>query len=88
MATRQLRMVNEDHQPGKSEERVLEFLLEGRDEGRPWGRANPKLIREHTGMSKSTVEYALRTLRTAGWVRNPAEGIYEYNEDPRENKDG
>ncbi|WP_256686121.1 helix-turn-helix domain-containing protein [Halococcus qingdaonensis] len=88
MATRQLQMVNEDHQPSKSEERVLEFLLEGRDEGCPWGRANPKLIREHTGMSKSTVEYALRTLRTAGWVRNPAEGIYEYNEDPRENKDG
>lgn len=84
MATAQRGMVNRDHKPGESEEQVLEFLLKGRDEGRPWGRTNPKLLREELGMSKSTAEYALRTLRTAGWVRNPAEGIYEFNEDPRE----
>ena len=86
MAVSQQR-VNENHEPSPSEERALEVLKDGRDEGRPWGRVNPLLLREREGMKKSTAEYALRQLRTAGWVRQPVEGIYQFVGDPREEDD-
>jgi hypothetical protein len=76
--------VNENHVPSPSEEQALEVLKDGRGDGRPWGRVNPLLLREQKGMKKSTAEYALRQLRTAGWVVQPVEGIYEFVDDPRE----
>lgn len=76
--------MNENHDPSESEEQVLEVLKDGRDDGRPWGRVNPLLVREQADMSKSTAEYALRQLRTAGWVRRPVAGLYELVDDPRE----
>lgn len=76
--------VNENHVPSDSEEQALEVLKDGRDDGEPWGRVNPLLLRERKGMKKSTAEYALRQLRTAGWVRQPVEGIYELVGDPRD----
>lgn len=77
-------MVNERHTPSESEEKVLDLLKAGRESGEPWGRVNPKYIREEKGMKKSTAEYALRTLKTAGWIDTPAPGLYEFVEDPRE----
>jgi hypothetical protein len=82
-----LHMVNERHVPSDSEEQVLDLLKAGRGSGEPWGRVNPKYIRAETEMKKSTVEYALRTLKTAGWIYAPAEGLYEFVEDPRESDD-
>jgi DNA-binding IclR family transcriptional regulator len=76
--------VNEAHTPSPSEERALEVLKDGRDEGRPWGRVNPMFLREAAGMKKSTAEYALRQLHTAGWVQKPADGLYEFVDDPRD----
>lgn len=75
---------NEAHEPDENEETVLELLKAGRDTGRPWGIANPKFIRQETELDKGDVEYALSKLRTAGWIRRKAQGLYEFNSDPRE----
>ena len=83
----QTAMANERHSPSESEERVLEVFKEGRDAGEPWGRANPLYLRERTGMEKSTVEYCLRQLTTAGWLRKVAAGLYEFDTDPRAEAD-
>lgn len=77
-------MVNENYEPSDGEEEVLNVLKEGRGSGRPWGRANPLYIREETGMEKGNVEYYLRQLTTAGWIRKITNGLYEFEEDPRE----
>jgi hypothetical protein len=76
--------VNEDHRPSPSEETALEVLKAGRESSDPWGRATPLLVRERGDVSKSTAEYALRQLHTAGWVTRPVEGLYELVDDPRE----
>ena len=80
----QLHRVNENHTPSPSEEQALEVLKDGRDEKQPWGRVNPMFLRETAGMKKSTAEYALRQLTTAGWIRKRADGLYEFVRDPRE----
>jgi len=78
-------MVNEQYEPNEREERVLELFQRGRDSGEPWGRVNPLYPREHSELDKGQVEYALRNLRTAGWIRQLNQGgLYEFVEDPRE----
>lgn len=77
-------VVNENYEPTEKDEQILAALKQGRDEGDPWGRANPRWLIDETGMEKSNVEFCLRSLRNAGWVRRPARGLYELVEDPRD----
>lgn len=77
-------MPNEDFEPTGACERVLDVFKEGRTSGDPWGRANPRYIIDETGMEKANVEYHLRRLNDAGWIRKTARGLYEFVEDPRE----
>lgn len=76
-------MVNESYEPSDNDELVIEALLDGRDEGRPWGRANRVWISEQTGLSKGNAEFSIRSLRDAGWIQRVARGQYEFVEDPR-----
>ncbi|WP_241431938.1 helix-turn-helix domain-containing protein [Natrialba chahannaoensis] len=76
-------VVNELYQPTEKDEQVLEALKDGRDSDEPWGRANPRWLMDQTGLSKSNVEFCLRSLHDAGWVRRPSRGLYELVEDPR-----
>jgi len=79
-------MVNENYEPNDREETVLEQFKEGRNSGSPWGRVNPLYVREHSELEKGQVEYALKNLATAGWVKQLNNGgLYELVEDPREN---
>lgn len=71
-------MVNEDYEPADNEEYVLDVLREG--------RANPKWIKEKTGLNDQQVNYALNQLRAAGWVRKVTKGLYELVTDPREDE--
>lgn len=80
-------MVNENYEPSENDEKVLNALKEGRDEGAPWGRANRVWISERTGLDKGNAEFSIRSLRDAGWITRVARGLYEFNEDPRENDD-
>lgn len=77
-------MVNENYEPTENDEAVLEALKQGRDQGEPWGRANPRWLIDETDLAKGNVEFCLRSLRDAGWIRRIARGLYEFVEDPRE----
>lgn len=77
-------MPNEEFEPTDACEQVLEVFKQGRDSGGPWGRANPRYIIDETGMDKANVEYQLRRLNDAGWIRKIARGLYEFVDDPRE----
>lgn len=78
-------MVNEAYEPNEREETVLEIFKEGRDSKEPWGRVNPLYLRENSALDKGQVEYALRNLKNAGWIRQVNRGgLYELVEDPRE----
>lgn len=78
------KMVNENYEPSEKDELVLEVLKDGRDRGEPWGRANPRYLIDETGLEKSNVEFALRSLTSAGWITRISRGLYEFVEDPRE----
>lgn len=77
-------MVNDTYRPSDREEEVLELLKEGRDNGEPWGRVNPMYVREELGIKRQYANKALSNLVTAGWVRKPVRGLYEFVADPRE----
>ncbi|WP_436936493.1 MarR family transcriptional regulator [Halovenus marina] len=78
-------MVNEKYEPNEREESVLDLFKQGRDSGEPWGRVNPLYLREHSSLDKGQVEYALRNLRNAGWIKQVNQGgLYEFVDDPRE----
>jgi DNA-binding transcriptional ArsR family regulator len=80
-------VVNESYEPTANDDTILDVLKDGREEGQPWGRANPRFLIERTDLSKSTVEHSLRSLRKAGWIMRPSRGCYEFVTDPREEKD-
>ncbi len=78
-------MVNENYEPNEREETVLELFKAGRNSGDPWGRVNPLYLRENSNLDKGQVEYALRNLKNAGWVKQLNRGgLYELVEDPRD----
>lgn len=79
-------VVNENYDPSEKDEQVLAALKQGRDEGKPWGRANPRWLIDETGMEKSNVEFSLRSLTNAGWIRRASRGLYELVDDPRDNE--
>jgi hypothetical protein len=77
-------MVNENYELNEREEKILSLVVEGRDEGEPWGRVNPKYISERLDIPRQYANNALGDLVTAGWLCKPATGLYEFVEDPRE----
>lgn len=68
--------MNEEYEPNEHDEEVLSVLKEG--------RANPRYIRNETGLAKQRVYDSLQRLESAGWVRKIARGLYELVGDPRE----
>ena len=77
MSTAHATVVNRNYEPTANDKAVLSVLRDGRADGRPWGRANPRFLIDETGLSKSNVEFSLRSLDNAGWVDRPARGLYE-----------
>jgi len=78
-------MVIENYEPNEREETVLGLFTQGRDSGEPWGRVNPLYLRENSSLDKGQVEYALRNLKNAGWVKQLYRGgLYELVSDPRD----
>ena len=78
---------NRDHDPTDRQEKCLNLLKEGRDEGEPWGRVTPNYVVEQTEMRRQYASRALGRLATAGWVHKIAKGLYEFKADPRESGD-
>lgn len=77
-------MVNEEFEPNERQARILDVLKEGREEGEPWGYANPKRLEKELEVRRQYVNRALRGLVDAGWVENVNRGLYRFVEDPRE----
>lgn len=77
-------MVNERYEPTENDELVLNALKQGRDSNDPWGRANPRWLIDETSLEKGNVEFSLRSLRDAGWIRRVSRGLYEFVDDPRD----
>jgi len=80
--------VNEDHEPGSEETKVLRVFDRERSK---YGerRMTPQLIRERAEemgeeTSKQNVNFALRQLVAAGWVKKVSGGLYEFVEYPRQ----
>jgi DNA-binding MarR family transcriptional regulator len=84
MATTEQLVVNENYEPTAKDEQVLSALKEGRNSGSPWGRANPRWLIDQTELEKSNVEFSLRSLSNAGWIKRVSRGLYEFVDDPRE----
>lgn len=80
-------MVNENFAPSDRQEKLLDVLTDGRDEGEPWGYATVKRFTEETDLRKQYVNRELDGLLGAGWVEKPYRGLYRFNEDPREDTD-
>lgn len=78
-------MVNENYEPNDREETVINLFREGRNSSAPWGRVNPLFLRQNSSLDKGQVEYALRNLKNAGWIKQVNQGgLYEFVDDPRE----
>ncbi len=77
-------MVNERYEPTENDELVLNALKQGRENNDPWGRANPRWLMDETDLEKGNVEFSLRSLRDAGWIKRVSRGLYEFVEDPRD----
>lgn len=69
-------MVNEDYEPTESDEQIIDVM-------QAEGRANPYLLRERTELTKQAINERLKQLTAAGWIRKVTRGLYEFNEDPR-----
>jgi len=86
-------VVNTRFTPSKNQEQVLSVFKRGRDEGGPWGYANPHRIRLETDLRKQRVNEALSSLVDAGWLERvyvdeeKVRGLYRFVADPREESD-
>lgn len=76
-------MVNENYEPGETEEAILELLKEGRDQNEPWGYTTPAHVRQELGIEEGNEGFHLRQLRNAGWIEKVSRGFYRFVEDPR-----
>lgn len=78
------KMVNENFEPNKRQEAILDVLKENRKEGRPWGYANPKRLEMKLDIRRQYINRALSGLVDAGWVEKVNRGLYRFVSDPRE----
>jgi hypothetical protein len=80
---RQAMSLNDNHDPSSVENRVLEAFKDER-ETTGESRMSPAMIRDRLDDdNKQSVNYALKQLTAAGWVKKLSKGIYEFVDDPR-----
>jgi len=87
MSIARTNVVNEQFEPGETEEEVLEHLKAGRDRGEPWGYTSASIAAASLGTRRQYTSRALGSLHDAGWVEKvepEGTGVYRFVEDPRE----
>ena len=77
-------MVNEEFAPDDRQDAILDVLTEGRQEGNPWGYANPKRLEQRLEIRRQYINRALQGLVDAGWIEKVNRGLYRFVVDPRE----
>ena len=68
------------HKPNDADLEILNALLIGRDEGKPWGRGTPSWIEQRVDASKQYILNRLQILNAAEYVRREVGGFYEITE--------
>lgn len=66
------------------DEKILDALKRGREEGRPWGRNTPSNLADEFDVSRQWISQRLLMLESADHVRNIGGGVYEFVSDPRD----
>lgn len=74
--------INDTHEPGAAEERVLAAFKAERD-ATGESRMSPSMIQDRVDDSKQTINYALSQLTAAGWIDKKGHSVYELVADPR-----
>jgi len=64
-----------------ADQRILDVLLDGRDDNQPWGRQLPKNLAGELEYSRQYVQNRLQMLNAAGLVRNVGGGLYEITDE-------
>lgn len=72
------------HELKEIDEKILDHLKQGQDEGRPWGRNTPSNIAEDIDSSRQWVTTRLQMMESADYFMNIGGGVYEFISDPRE----
>lgn len=72
------------HELKEIDEKILDHLKEGREEGRPWGRNTPTNIADDVDSSRQWVTTRLQMMESADLVENIGGGVYEFVQDPRD----
>lgn len=67
-------MANQDFQPTDQQQQVIEVFREEY-------RANPRRVRDVTGLEKQRINEALNALMHAGWIDKISRGLYELTYD-------
>lgn len=65
------------YEPNDADQKILRALVDGRQEGRPWGRQLPKNLSRELDYSRQYVQNRLQMLSAAGLVQNIGGGLYE-----------
>jgi len=60
---------------------IIDAMLDGRNQDRPWGYASPATLSDTTGESSQLVNIRLRELRMGGIVEKLSRGFYRINPD-------
>lgn len=69
------------HELNDADQRILNSLLAGRDEGQPWGRNLPKNLSQELDYSRQYVQNRLQMLSAAGLVTNIGGGLHEITDE-------
>lgn len=72
---------NDEERLRPVDEAILNALLDGREQGEPWGRDNPSRVADRTDYSGQHVIDRLNVLQAGGHVRKLARGLYEITPD-------
>lgn len=68
------------HTPNQADLEILQVLLIGREEGKPWGRGTPSWIEQRVDASKQYILNRLQILNAAEYVQREVGGFYEITE--------
>lgn len=71
-----------------ADQRILDALLAGRGDDRPWGRQLPKNLARELDYSRQYIQNRLQMLNAAGFVRNIGGGLYEITDEGVERAEG
>lgn len=75
------------HQLNEADEKIMELFVDGRSEGKPFGRWTPGLLSEQLDYSRQYIQSRLQLLTASGLLKVIGGGVREITEDGLEKAD-